>query len=65
MRKIRDEASVLTDNPKLYSKIEKRNKVKNNYRRLIVSNFVIFYTISEEKDTVYISHMYYGRRNYL
>lgn len=65
MRKMRDSVNALADNPKLCSNIEKKDKVKNDYRRLIVNNFVILYTISEEKKTVYISHMYYGRRNYL
>ena len=65
MRKMRDSVNALADNPKLYRKIEKKDKVENDYRRLIINNFVILYTINEEKKIVYIAHMYYGRRNYL
>ena len=35
------------------------------YRRIVIKNYVVLYTIDEEKKIVYISHMYYKKRNYL
>lgn len=55
----------LAESPQLYSKIEKVDKLKREYRRIVVKNYVVLYTIDSEKRTVYISHMIYGRRNYL
>ncbi len=47
------------------SKIEKvDDELMRNYRRIVIKNFVVLYTIDEEHKIVYISHMYYGKRNY-
>ena len=51
--------------PKIYAEIEKLDELKRNYRRIVTKNFVILYTIDEDNSVVYISHMYYGGRNYL
>ena len=55
----------LAESPKLYMKIEKKDRRKRDFRRIVIDNYIILYTIDEEKKTVYIAHMYYGRRNYL
>lgn len=36
-----------------------------DFRRMVVKNFVVLYTVDDSKKKVYIVHMYYGRRNYL
>ena len=65
MRKMRKNVMDLAESPKIYVKIEKKDRMKREFRRMVVDNFVILYTIDEDKKTIYISHMYYGRRNYL
>ena len=56
---------VLKDAPKIYAKIEKKDKAGRDYRRIAIDNYVIIYTIVEEDKTILISHMYYSGRNYL
>lgn len=65
MRKMKNTIMDLAESPKLYMKIEKKDRRKREFRRIVIDNYIILYTIDEEKKTVYISHMYYGRRNYL
>lgn len=59
------EISKLKYSPRMYRMIEKYDEVKRKYRRIIVRNYVILYTIDEENRIVYISHIYYGKSNYL
>ena len=65
MKKIRDRVMNLVENPKMYMKIEKKNKIKKEFRRMVIDNYIILYSIDEEAKKIYISHMYYGKRNYL
>ncbi len=65
MKKMRNTIMDLAESPKLYMKIEKKDRRKRDFRRIVIDNYIILYTIDEEKKTVYIAHMYYGRRNYL
>lgn len=55
----------LSESPNLYMKIEKKDKLKREYRRIVIDNFVVLYTVEESSKKVYIAHMYYGRRDYL
>ena len=55
----------LSESPNLYMKIEKKDKLKREYRRIVIDNFVVLYTVDESNKKVYIAHMYYGRRDYL
>lgn len=63
--KIRETIRGLKDSPKIYAKIEKTDRAGRDYRRIVVDNYVIIYTVVEEDKTILISHMYYGGRNYL
>lgn len=65
MRKMRDAVMDLSESPNLYMKIEKKDKLKREYRRIVIDNFVVLYTVDESNKKVYIAHMYYGRRDYL
>ena len=65
MRKMRNSVMDLAESPRLYAKIEKKDRMKKEFRRIVVDNYIILYKIDENKKTVYISHMYYGKRNYL
>lgn len=55
----------LANAPELYMKIGKVDRLKRNYHRMVIKNYVVLYTVDFEKKTVYISHIIYGRRNYL
>ena len=65
MRKMRKSVLDLAEFPQKFVKIEKKDRMKREFRRMVVDNFIVLYTIDEDKKTIYISHMYYGRRNYL
>ncbi len=54
---------LLENTPMMFSIIEKYDRVKRRYRRAIINNYVMLYTI--DNDIVYISHLYYNGRNYL
>ncbi len=63
MRKIKKRIMDLSINPRLYIELESKNKRK--FRRMVIDNYIILYTIDEENKKVFISHMFYARRNYL
>ena len=65
MNKVEQEIQKLKDSPKIYAKIEKIDELKRVYRRIVVNNYVILYTIDEDNEVVFVSHMYYGGKNYL
>ena len=56
---------MLKESPKIYAKINKRDRLNREYRRMVIDNYVILYTIIEEDKVILISHMYYGGRNYI
>lgn len=47
--------------------LEKSPKIctERQYRRMVVNNYVILYTIDEAEKIVYVAHIYYGGRSYL
>lgn len=65
MTEATDKILNLANTPELYMKIGKTDKLKREYHRIVVKNYVILYTIDFKKRKVYISHMIYGRKNYL
>lgn len=64
MNKVETTIQRLKDIPKAYMTIKKYNELEMEYRRIVINNYVIIYTISEEKNSIYIVHMYYGGSNY-
>ena len=64
-QKIRNAIRSLRTYPHIYAKIKKKDRTKREYRRIVIDNYVILYTIIEEDKLILISHLYYGRRNYL
>ena len=65
MNKVEQEVQRLKDTPKIHTEIEKFDELKRIYRRIVVDNYVILYTIDEDNEVVFVSHMYYGGRNYM
>lgn len=56
---------LLEDSPRICKKTEKLSKAKRPYRRMVINNYIILYTIDETNKVVYISHIYYNKRNYI
>lgn len=48
-----------------YAKIKKNYGVERDYRRIVVDNFVVLYTVDIDIKKIYIVHIYYGGKNYL
>ena len=65
MAMVTDKILKLTNMPESYMKIGKNDRLKREYHRMVVKNFVVLYTIDFQKRKVYISRMIYGRRNCL
>lgn len=65
MEQIDQEIQRLSFSPKMYIEIEKYDELQRKYRRGVIKNYILLYTIEEKNKTVYVSHMFYGRRNYL
>lgn len=65
MQEIENSIRRLESSPRLYPEIEKIDELHRRYRRIAVKNYVILYTFDENNDVVFISHIYYGKRDYL
>lgn len=65
MEKVEEEVQKLKYAPKIHTEIEKFDELKRSYRRIVIKNYIILYTIDEENNVVFVSHMYYGGRNYI
>ncbi len=51
--------------PRLYMKIGKLDRLHNEYHRMVVNNYIILYTVDDLNKKIFISHIYYKRKNYL
>lgn len=66
MGKVEKSIKDLKHFPYIHSMIKSKYKnVKENYRRMIINNYVILYLIDEDEKNIYISHMFYSKSNYL
>jgi len=65
MNKVEQKVQALKFAPKIHIEIDRVDELKRKYRKLIVKNYIILYTIDEENHKVFVSHMYYGGRNYM
>ena len=63
--KINNKISHLSKNSYIYSKVGKTDRLKREYRKIVIGNYIVLYTIDSKNKKVYISHIIYGRRNYL
>ena len=55
---------LLEKSPEMFAQIEKADRTERKYRRIVINNYVILYTIDKTEKNVYVSHIYYDRRNY-
>ena len=55
----------LKEMPELHNIIKRYDGLDMEFRRIVIKNYIILYTISEEDKIVNIVHMYYGKSNYI
>ena len=65
MKKIRKSKMNLERLPKIYMKVRTKEKGRREFRRIVINNYIVLYTVDEDKRIIYISHMYYERKDYL
>ena len=65
MKKVNKEIERIKYSPYEYEEINSYDDFGRKYRRIIIKNYIILYTIDEKYKKIYISNMFYGRRNYL
>lgn len=65
MERIEEFITNLAYAPRMYAEIDKYSNTKRIYRRIILNNYVLLYTIDEERHKVFISHMYHSKTDYL
>lgn len=63
MLRIEDVVQNLKFNPKIYPII--RNYSNLTYRKIAVENYIILYSIYEERNMIYIVHIYNSKMNYI
>ncbi len=56
---------LLESSPRMFVEIEKTDRTERQYRRIVINNYVILYTIDEYEQIVYVAHVYYCGRNYI
>ena len=56
---------LLEKSPEMFEQIEKTDKTERKYRRMVINNFIILYTIDKTEKLVYVAHIYYEGRNYI
>ena len=65
MEEVRAKILRLANTPRLYPRIGKHNRLNKIYRRIIIQNFIVLYTVDDNQKFVFISHMFFNRKNYL
>ncbi len=56
---------LLENSPRMFPETDKFDREKRNYRKIIVNNYIILYTIDENNKDIYVAHMYYEGQNYI
>ncbi len=64
-KKVYNLISNLRTFPRMYAKIDKYDKLKNQYHKIVINNYIVLYTVDDKNSKIYISHIFYQRRNYL
>lgn len=51
--------------PYAYREIERGNSKRKSFRKIRINNYILLYTVDEDKKQVTVSHMFYARSNYI
>ena len=52
-------------NPLMYALCDNDRLKSKKYRKAVIKNYIMFYRVDEEKQTIYIMRFIYGRRDYM
>ncbi len=63
--RIRDAVNNAAENPYMYPVHYPVKKLKHDYRKIPVNNYLIFYWVEESKKTITAARILYNRRNYM
>lgn len=55
---------LLKTTPEIYEYCSDSRLNRKKYRRAIIHNYLLFYTIEEENKVVKIAHLYHNKKNY-
>lgn len=64
-KKLKESFNRISNFPRSYPAIEKKDRSNRTYRKITIYNYVILYTIIEEDNIIFISNIYYQKRDYL
>jgi addiction module RelE/StbE family toxin len=65
LERIEEETEKLKHMPKIYPEADKYEGTKRAYRKIVIDNYVVLYTIDEKEKKVYIAHIFYSGSNYI
>ena len=52
-------------NPLMYALCDNDRLKSKKYRKAVIKNYIMFYRVDEEKQTIYIMRFIYSRRDYI
>lgn len=64
MRKILKQLRQLASMPEMCPLLDNSALEKKHYRKLVVDNYVVLYSVDHEKEKVNVIRMFYGARDY-
>ena len=63
--KIQKKVQILKFLPRIYKEIEYKDEFNRRYRKIVIDNFILLYTIDEKMHIVYILSIHYAKQDYL
>lgn len=55
----------LVDNPFIYSLCDNPELKNKGYHKVVIKNYIMIYKVDKPANTVYILHIFFGRRDYM
>ena len=65
LNRINSKIQLLKIYPNMYAKLKDKHKLDKIHRKVTIGNYIMIYTVDEDKLQVNISHIYYQGENYL
>lgn len=65
IRKTEKYIAELKYSPHAYRELRRGNLKRKAFRKIKINNYILLYTVDEDKKQVTVSHMFYGRSNYI
>lgn len=65
LNRINSKIQLLKIYPNMYAKLKDKHKLDKIHRKVTIGNYIMIYTVDEDKLQVKISHIYYQGENYL